>query len=333
MRAVLVPNGFPCLQPENCVKYAKLEFSSCAQFAGLSLEGKRQSDYVRVRVAGVRVDGIERSFDEWLMIIRCRWLVLLLIVFCPVVLYAEALVLIHGYLGDSDNWHESTVTDQLEAAGWQDGGLLRPGWQGVGWPQGAKTYYTLALPTEAPLLVQLEHLAPYLELVRARHPGESLVLAGHSAGGVLARLYMVKHPRAGVDALVTIASPHLGTDTAEIGAIIGNTPLAWLAPLLGAEVLNRSQALYRDLVRERPGSLLFWLNRQPHPEALYVSIVRKNDSLLEFGDLLVPTWSQNLNHVLALRGRARTLTTSGGHMVGPQDGKLLLQVLRDLRRA
>lgn len=262
-----------------------------------------------------------------------RWLLGLLLAFCAAIVHAEAVVLIHGYLGDSDNWRESAITDQLEMAGWQDGGMLRPGWQGVGWPQSGKTYYTVALPTEAPLLVQLDHLAAYLELVRARHPGESLVLVGHSAGGVLARLYMVEHPRAGVAALITIASPHLGTETAEIGAMFGNTPLAWLAPFFGAEVFNRSQALYRDLVRERPGSLLYWLNRQPHPNALYVSIVRENDSFLGFGDLLVPTWSQNMNHVRALRGRAKVLTTSGGHMVNAHDGKLLLQVLRALRRA
>ena len=258
--------------------------------------------------------------------------VALLLAFLPAVTSAEALVLIHGYLGDSDNWRESTVTGQLGAAGWQDGGVLQPVWQGFGWPRGGKTYYAVRLPTDAPLLVQLDHLAPYLELVRARHPGESLILVGHSAGGVLARLYMVKYPRAGVDALVTIASPHLGTETAEIGAIVGSTPLAWLAPLLGAEVFNRSQALYRDLVRERPGSLLFWLNRQPHPDALYVSIVRENDSLLGSGDLLVPTWSQDMNQVLALRGRARVLTTPGGHMLSRRDGELLLHVLRQLHR-
>ncbi|MFZ0257037.1 MAG: alpha/beta fold hydrolase [Gammaproteobacteria bacterium] len=267
------------------------------------------------------------------MIVYRRWLFALLLAFCPVTVYAEALVLIHGYLGSSDNWRESAITNQLEAAGWQDGGLLRPGWQGAGWPQGGKTYYTVVLPSEAPLLVQLDHLAAYLELVRARHRGESLVLVGHSAGGVLARLYMVKYPGAGVDVLITIASPHLGTETAEIGAVMGGTPLAWLAPFLGADVFNRSQALYQDLVRERPGSLLFWLNRQPHPDALYVSIVRENDSLLEFGDLLVPTWSQDMNHVLALRGRARVVATPGGHMVNAQDGKLILQVLRELRRA
>lgn len=271
--------------------------------------------------------------DRTLMVWTRRWLLILLLAFAPVVVQADAVVLIHGYLGDADNWRESTVTDQLEAAGWRYGGVLGLGWQGLGWPRGGKTYYSAALPSEAPLLIQLDYLAPFLELVRARHPGESLVLVGHSAGGVLARLYMVKYPLAGVDVLVTIASPHLGTETAEIGALVGTTPLAWLAPLLGAEVFNRSQALYRDLVRERPGSLLFWLNRQPHPDALYVSIVRQNDSALGLGELLVPTWSQDMNHVLALRGRARVLTTRGGHMITPQDGELLLQVLRQLHHA
>lgn len=262
-----------------------------------------------------------------------RWLLWLLLALFPTGLQAEALVLVHGYLGGGANWRESHITEQLEAAGWADGGTIGPGWQVAGWPQSKGTYYTVALPTEAPLLVQLEHFATYMSLVQARHEGESLVLAGHSAGGVLARLYMVKYPSAGVDALVSIASPHLGTEAAEIGARLGNTPLAWFAPLFGGGVFNRSQALYRDLVRERPGSLLFWLNRQPHPEALYVSIVREEDSLLGLGDLLVPTWSQDMNHVLALVGRARSVRTPGGHLLKPQDGVLLLRVLRELHRS
>lgn len=266
-----------------------------------------------------------------LRVFRRGWLCWLLAV-SPLVVSAEVLVLIHGYLGDSTNWRQSSISEQLEAVGWTDGGVLGPGWRwpgGVGSPR-EKTYYTVDLPTEAPLQVQLQHFTTYLDAVRSLHRGEQLILVGHSAGGVLARLYMVSSPQTGAAVLVTIASPHLGTDTAEIGAAVGSTPLAWLAPLIGAGVFNRSQALYRDLVRERPGSLLFWLNRQPHPDALYVSIVRQSDSLTGLGDLLVPTWSQDMNNVPALRGRAQVLTTPGGHMLSPQDGKLLIQVLSAL---
>jgi hypothetical protein len=113
----------------------------------------------------------------------------------------------------------------------------------------------------------------------------------------------------------------------------GYSPLGWVAPLLGGGTLNRSQGLYYDLVRERPGSLLFWLNHQEHPASRYISIVREDDGLLNFGDLVVPAWSQDMNQVAALRGRARRIVTQGGHGLTRQDGELLLQILRSNSQA
>ena len=102
---------------------------------------------------------------------------------------------------------------------------------------------TVDLPSEAPLFVQLQVLVPQVEYLRTHHSEEHLFLAGHSAGGVLARLYMVTHPKVPVAALITIASPHLGTGAAEIGLMAGDSPLGFLAPLVGGSTLNRSQGL------------------------------------------------------------------------------------------
>ena len=232
---------------------------------------------------------------------------MLLLVAAPAVARGEALILIHGYLSDAGAWHAAGITTHLEAAGWRDGGELRTTPAGVqsskGRVAGSKRYYTVALPTEAGLLRQLRHLEGYMAFVTQRHPYESVTLVGHSAGGVLARLYIVRHPGTEVSTLITIASPHLGTGSAEMGA----------------------------LVRERPGSLLFWLNRQPHPKARYISVVRREDSLLGLGDLVVPTWSQDMNNVYALRGRVSTLAVSGLHGLQAADGQLLLRVLRRLQ--
>jgi pimeloyl-ACP methyl ester carboxylesterase len=186
------------------------------------------------------------------------------------------------------------------------------------------------LPTEAPLAPQAQALGSYLDLIRARHPGEGLALVGHSAGGVVARLYLVQSPRAGVATLVTIASPHLGSETAEIGAFLGQTPLAMVAPMLGAGTLNRSQGLYHDLSRENPRSVLFWLNRQPHPPARYFSIVRSDDSLL--GDLVVPSWSQDMNRVPALRGRSARIEVKDDHGLSEADGRVLAEILEAPQR-
>jgi len=251
---------------------------------------------------------------------------------------AEAMVLVQGYLADGADWRRSGVTEMLLGAGWVDGGHLVNGPEGIRQFGGsrfpaARRFYTLALDSEAPLLVQERQLAPYISEIRSRHAGESLYLVGHSAGGVLARLYMVQHPEVRVSALITFASPHLGTASAEAGLLAGQSLLWWMAPLFGAEELNRSQGLYFDLAREQNGNLLYWLNRQPHPPTRYFSVVRREGSFFGLGDLVVPAWSQDMNNVVALRGRAVTITVDGPHNLMPADGRLLLDILRRLQRS
>ena len=55
--------------------------------------------------------------------------------------------------------------------------------------------------------------------------------------------------------------------------------------------------------------------------------MREDNGLLNFGDLVVPVWSQDMNQVAALRGRASKIVTPGGHGLNKQDGELLLQIL------
>jgi triacylglycerol lipase len=259
-------------------------------------------------------------------------LIFFLLLVAPATALAETLVLLQGYLADEDYWRGAGITRMLATNGWADAGTLRTTPSGIRsdrpLPKSNRRVYTLALPSEAPLMVQLRYLEQYLDVIQNLHPYESLILAGHSAGGVLGRLYMVEHPDTPVGALITFASPHLGTESAEIGAMAGDSPLGWIAPLIGGGTLNRSQGLYYDLMRERPGSLLFWLNHQQHPASLYISIVREDDGLLSLGDLVVPPWSQDMNQVAALRGRASKIVTQGGHGLTSQDGELLLEILK-----
>lgn len=260
------------------------------------------------------------------------------LIWLPAAASAEVLLFVQGYLSDDDSWRSSGVAGALRQAGWNDGGHLRLDRGGV-WlragratRQGHQRFFTLALPTQAPLQVQAGYLEQYVDFLRTRFPNDSLILVGHSAGGVVARLYMVQHPKVGVDMLVTIASPHLGTEVAELGAQAGRTPLSWIAPLLGAEAFNWSQGLYHDLMRERPQTLLFWLNRQPHPPAHYVGVVRTKDGLFDLGDLVVPVWSQDLNNVYALRDRAKRVDMGNDHGLSEKDGKLIARLLKNWQR-
>lgn len=262
----------------------------------------------------------------------------MVLAFClllPGMAAAEAMVLIQGYLGEDDPWRRSGVATVLQQGGWQDGGHLLDGPDGVrrNGPErhSPKSFYTLALPTEAPLLVQERYLQRYMDYLLARHEGESITLVGYSAGGVLARLYMVQHPKVRISALITIASPHLGTGTAEAGLMASQSPLGWVAPFMGADSLNRSQGLYYDLSREQPGNLLFWLNRQPHPQSRYVAVIHQDGGFFGMGDLVVPQWSQDMNNVATLRGAVVTVPVSGEHMLNATDGSLLLDLLRRLQ--
>ncbi|MCP5152135.1 MAG: hypothetical protein H6983_25585 [Ectothiorhodospiraceae bacterium] len=184
----------------------------------------------------------------------------------------------------------------------------------------------------------------YLRHLVEAHPGESLTLVGHSAGGVLARLQMVKHPDVPVATLITIASPHLGLEVADIAARLGGELMQELARSLGepmAEelvrrfglgVANDTLSLLGELATERPGNLLHWLNHQPHPPARYVAVVRDTATPIGFlGHLLLSSRSQDMGNVEALHGRVTTVRFGEDHLLTADDGPFLARLLGSLR--
>ncbi len=251
---------------------------------------------------------------------------------------AKQLVLIQGYLGQPSSWSDAGIAQILDQNGWLYAGefvhtsfgvqlfkVKRP-------PELVATsehrFYRVSLPTEASIQRQSYFLSAYLKELRHLYPEEDLILVGHSAGGVLARYVMVKNPGLNVFMMISIASPHLGTDSAELGRLLGNSPLAMIAPMIGANTLNRSQNLYNDLLPELPHRFLYWLNRQPHPEAEYISIVRDENSP-NGGDFVVPTNSQYMENVFNLRYRAKSYIVPGSHALSPADGILLIDLLNE----
>jgi triacylglycerol lipase len=250
---------------------------------------------------------------------------------------AETLVFIQGFLGDGEGWRDSGITRALQRAGWQDAGHLRLAGSEVhrdSAPESTiRRYYTIDLPTYARLSKQAQALDQYINYVRKQHPGSALVLVGHSAGGVLARLYMVQHSTEAFAALITIASPHLGIGSTDLGLEMGARMLAWMTRLIGDDTLDLGWGLLRDLKKQASRNLLGWLNHQPHPQALYISIVHQTGQRYNnLADLLVPAWSQDMNRVYALHGLAATTLIRGGHELRPADGRLLVRILERLRR-
>ncbi len=244
---------------------------------------------------------------------------------------ADTLVLVQGYLGDAGSWRATGISYLLQQRGIVDAGHLSVAPVGVvEWPAPAKgknRFYTIDLPTEAPVPVQASYLASYLERIAVKHEGDKITLAGHSAGGIVARMAMVSYPKLKVGALITIASPHRGTGAAEDGLLLASSPVGFFAPMFGAGTLNRSQGLYSDLVRERPGTFLNWLNTRKHPKAHYVSVMRTLPSG-SIGDDVVPGWSQDMRGIAGLQDHQVTaLVAPRPHELTIADGATILGIV------
>lgn len=259
---------------------------------------------------------------------------LLFLLFGPA--QADVLVLVHGWRANADTWWQSGTMPVLLQEGWRDagivastpGGLLIPPSQGL-----SKSIYRAQLPATAPLAIQAGHLYSQLLAIRQRHPDEPLTLAGHSAGGVVARMVLLPNNPLGIGTLVSIAAPNLGTGRAIQGLEVTDSKpffcpgpgIDFLKSMFGGPDYDYLKASRGALIDMAPGSQEQWLNRQPHPALRYVSIVHLQAGYP--GDELVPAQSQDLNQVPALRGRSAVYRLPAGHGLSPADGHFLLQAL------
>ena len=106
---------------------------------------------------------------------------------------AETLLLVQGYLASPANWRASGVAGALVSEGWRDAGHLALTPAGPLAPAAnaaGRRFLTLDLPTEAPLGEQARLIALHVAAVKAQGE-DAIVLVGHSAGGVAARMAMV----------------------------------------------------------------------------------------------------------------------------------------------
>lgn len=254
---------------------------------------------------------------------------------------ADVLVLVHGYLGTSQSWAESGVLSRLAQRGYRLSGVYGFGPEGVRMlpAQGQDTekpVYSVNLPSQAPIVLQADWLAAYLRDVKRRHPGEAINLAAHSAGGVVARMALVRHGSLDVAHLITIATPHLGTGRAvqalqatDDGGMFGFLRQWAVRRATGDAVyatVQQSRGVLVDLTPPAPGNLLYWLNQQRHPAIRYTSIMRIGTFTMP-GDQVVPPLSQDLNRVPALAGQVTTYSMAQGHLLTAQDGDLIGNLL------
>ena len=251
----------------------------------------------------------------------------------PNLLSAKTIVFIHGYMEDSMSWRNSTATVPLLQNHWIDGGILRINQYGVQKypnivnPLERDVFYTVELPWTRPIPQQSQILASYLDAIYVVRK-QPISLVGHSIGGIVARQYLVNNKHVPINALISIASPNLGSPLAKLGHMATKTAIDDLAKSMGYEALKHSKILLKQLRPEKPNTYLYWLNHQPHPNIAYLSIIRKNKKIAvgKF-DYAVPPYSQNMNNVWALRGRSAIFSNNEGHGLTTLDGWVVQRFL------
>lgn len=272
------------------------------------------------------------------MLVKFKFFILLVFVLSLTsVAQAKTVVFVHGYMAEGSVWLRSGIIEHLARSGWPFAG--RYGYNAAGEVvqdvirQGENATVTVELPWDQPIATQALLLSKYLSAIYKNRP-QPIVLVGHSAGGVVARFNLVQSKSQNVHALITIATPHLGTPMADLGALASDSPLGMFFEGMGDSTLLRSRGLFRDLQPAKQGSLLYWLNQQKHPAIPYFSIIRSNAAvdLLRYdqADLVVPPAYQDMNNVLVLRGKSVSIASDGGHALSVYDAIRIQKILSQL---
>ena len=256
---------------------------------------------------------------------------LLSILFLSTNVYAEIVVLVHGFDSNSQTWFKHGIAQQLQFNGWQNAGILtgfQPG--GVHFHKPVKltdNYFVLVdLPSKAPIHVQANYLNNFLNYLSNESPTQLITIVAHSAGGIVARFVLVNNLSLPIKRLITIASPHMGSAMAEIGELVAKSPMSIFTPITGTDIGN-AEDLLAQLKREDKGHFLFSLNRQFHPNIEYISIVRSDGSWFD-GDYYVSPYSQNMNFVKGIF-QSQVIMSPGKHWLNFEDGLLLIQILNN----
>jgi pimeloyl-ACP methyl ester carboxylesterase len=248
-------------------------------------------------------------------------------------------LLVHGYQGNVFTWEQSGVVPVLQQFGWKRASILLGAPNGLipitlpGYQEKNKVV-NLQINSEVPLIIQSNVVTAAIRWINDRYPSEKIIVVGHSLGGVVARMALVRNGAPNVLALITIASPHQGTTLAYRGLdeIDDPFPIRMLKELFGGDIydtLQRSRGLLHDIVPAIPGRLLYWLNNQQHPPIRYYSIVRSSVSGV-LGDPIVSGYSQDMKHVKPIGEKSTRLIQGFTHWLNVLDGYALVNILEQL---
>ena len=216
------------------------------------------------------------------------------------------ILFVHGFGGTGEGWVDAGLTDYLEQTGLRFGGVVHTTIEGgvhledSHFPPESSDFYALDIsdPFQSLELWQREiHAAA--DRILSWTGASRLVLVGFSAGGVAARKYLVEHSEDHrIAKLVTIASPHLGSELALVsrvdrdvrkaiddGRLSGKMAEKYnsiIARIQKVTELRLDAPLLRELVPpDHDGAFLEELNRSPHPTDVEYSCLITTGSLLD----------------------------------------------------
>jgi pimeloyl-ACP methyl ester carboxylesterase len=208
---------------------------------------------------------------------------------------ADVVVLLHGYESNPGVWLSTGIQQNLSQKF-----------------TNKHKVYSLSLPSTAPLAYQANALSMQLQNIKDSHD-EDVIIVGHSTGGVVARLLLTRNPDLNIKALISVSSPHLGSNLAFISNIIsGAMPFMSEFPVF--DEMHESKILYGNIRRKSP--FLRQLNIMPHADICYVSVIRSKSFM---SDMVSTQYSQNMNNIPALRGRSMVLPSHSSHSLKPYD--------------
>lgn len=249
---------------------------------------------------------------------------------------ADVLLLVHGYQGNIFSWEQSGVSPVLQQFGWKRAAVLLGAPQGLipiplKWKDADNKVVNLQVNSETPLLAQATVVTAAVRWINDHYPAEKIIIVGHSLGGVVARLALIRGGAPNVKALITIASPHLGTNLAYRGLdeIDDPFPINMVKEFFGGEkydMLQRSKGMLHDILPAVPGRLLHWLNTRQHPPIKYYSVVRSSVNGV-LGDPIVSGFSQDMSNVPAIGKKSTRVIQGFTHWLNVLDGYALVNIL------
>jgi pimeloyl-ACP methyl ester carboxylesterase len=175
----------------------------------------------------------------------------------------------------------------------------------------------IQLPYRESLQFQSAYLNKMLKQI-----DDDIYLVGHSAGGVVARNVFVRSDNKNIKSLITIASPHLGSDLALYGSIL-NDKIPF-GNLFSKIVLPDEASAHMPLRQlKEKSAFLADLNNLKHPNGCYVSIVKTGGYI---NNSFASTKSQNMNNIFGLIASGNVsapLFSNTGHKLHPTDVALI----------